>query len=47
MWVQSPSGENDLVAWLRLLAAVDYTDARRGLAVARVAALRHGALRHG
>ncbi|MDQ6607087.1 MAG: transcriptional regulator [Actinomycetota bacterium] len=41
-WVQSPSGENDLVAWLRLLAALDYTDARRGLAVARTAALRHG-----
>jgi hypothetical protein len=42
MWVRSPSGENDLVAWLRLLAALDYTDARRGLAVARTAALRHG-----
>jgi hypothetical protein len=42
IWVRSPSGEDDLVAWLRLLAALDYTDARRGLAVARVAALRHG-----
>jgi hypothetical protein len=41
-WVRSPSGENDLVAWLRLLPALDYNDARRGLAVARAAALRHG-----
>jgi hypothetical protein len=39
-WVRSPSGEDDLVAWLRLLAALDYTDARRSLAVARTAALR-------
>jgi Transcriptional regulatory protein, C terminal len=39
-WARSPSGENDLVAWLRLLAALDYTDARRSLAVARTAALR-------
>ena len=40
VWARSPSGENDLVAWLRLLAALDYTDARRSLAVARTAALR-------
>jgi hypothetical protein len=39
-WVSSKSGEQDLVAWRRLLAALDYTDARRSLAVARTAALR-------
>jgi hypothetical protein len=39
-WVRSPSGELDLPAWLRLLSALDYTDARRSLAVARTAALR-------
>jgi hypothetical protein len=39
-WVRSPSGRLDLPAWRRLLAALDYTDARRSLAVARVAALR-------
>jgi hypothetical protein len=39
-WARSSSGEDDLVAWLRLLAALDYSDARRGLAVAHVAALR-------
>lgn len=39
-WARSPSGENDLVAWLRLLAALEYTDARRSMAVARTAALR-------
>lgn len=39
-WVRSPGGENDLVAWLRLLAALEYTDPRRGLAVARTAMLR-------
>lgn len=39
-WVRSPKGEDDLVAWLRLLAALHYTDPRRGLAVARTAALR-------
>jgi hypothetical protein len=41
VWVRSPSGEDDLVAWLRLLAALDYADARRSLAVARTAMLRH------
>ena len=40
VWVRSPSGEEDLVAWLRLLAALDYTDPRRSLAVARTASLR-------
>jgi hypothetical protein len=39
-WARSPSGEDDLLAWQRLLAALEYTDARRSLAVARVAALR-------
>jgi hypothetical protein len=39
-WVRSRSGEHDLVAWLRLLAALEYTDPRRSLAVARTYALR-------
>jgi hypothetical protein len=39
-WVRSPSGADDLLAWQRLLRALDYTDARRSLAVARTAALR-------
>jgi hypothetical protein len=39
-WVRSPSGENDLLAWGRLLAALEYTDARRSLAAAHTAALR-------
>ena len=39
-WVRSPGGELDLLAWRRLLAALDYTDARRSLAAARTAALR-------
>ena len=39
-WVRSPSGDDDLVAWQRLLAALDYADPRRSLAAARTAALR-------
>ncbi len=39
-WVRTPSGDCDLVAWQRLLAAVDYADPRRSLAAARTAALR-------
>ena len=39
-WVRSPSGDSDLLAWQRLLAALDYTDPRRSLAVARTRALR-------
>ena len=39
-WARSPSGEYDLLAWRRLLAALDYTDPRRSRAVARTAALR-------
>jgi hypothetical protein len=40
-WVRSSSGTSDLLAWQRLLAALDYTDPRRSLAVARTRALRH------
>jgi hypothetical protein len=39
-WVRSSSGESDLLAWQRLLAALDYTDPRRSRAVARTRALR-------
>lgn len=39
-WVRSPSGDSDLLAWQRLLAALDYTDPRRSRAVARTGALR-------
>jgi hypothetical protein len=39
-WVRSPSGADDLLAWRRLVTALDYTDARRSQAVARLAALR-------
>ena len=39
-WVQSSSGASDLLAWQRLLAALDYTDPRRSRAVARTHALR-------
>jgi hypothetical protein len=39
-WVRSSSGDSDLLAWQRLLAALDYTDPRRSRAVARTRALR-------
>jgi hypothetical protein len=39
-WLQSPSGGDDLAAWKRLLAAVDFRDPRRSLAAAQVSALR-------
>jgi hypothetical protein len=39
-WVQSPSGQDDALAWRRLLAELDYTDPRRSLAAAQVATLR-------
>jgi hypothetical protein len=39
-WVRSTSGEDDLVAWRRLLAALDYSDSRRSLAASRTASLR-------
>ena len=42
-WVSAPAGESDLLAWQRLLGALEYTDARRSLAAARTAALRNAA----
>ena len=39
-WLQSTSGQDDLFAWKRFLAAVDFRDPRRALAASRVAALR-------
>jgi hypothetical protein len=39
-WVRSSSGADDLLAWQRLLAAVDYADPRRSLAVSRTRTLR-------
>jgi hypothetical protein len=39
-WVRSSSGASDLLAWQRLLAALEYTDSRRSRAVARTRALR-------
>jgi len=39
-WVQSPSGKDDLLAWKRLLAGLDYADPRRNLAAAQIASLR-------
>jgi hypothetical protein len=39
-WAQSASGRGDLPAWKRLLANLDYRDARRSLAASRVASLR-------
>jgi hypothetical protein len=43
-WTQSVSGHDDLAAWKRLLANLDYSDARRSLAASRVRLLRtaHG-----
>jgi hypothetical protein len=39
-WVQSPSGRDDLAAWKRLLAGLDFRDPRRSLAAAQVGLLR-------
>jgi hypothetical protein len=39
-WVQSPSGSDDLPAWKRLLALLDFSDPRRSLAASQVGALR-------
>jgi hypothetical protein len=39
-WVQSPSGRDDLPAWKRLLAELDFRDPRRSLAAAQIASLR-------
>ena len=34
-WVHSPSGEDDLGAWKRLLSRLEFRDHRRALAAAR------------
>ncbi len=39
-WVQSPSGHDDLPAWKRLLAELDFRDPRRSLAAAQVQSMR-------
>ena len=39
-WVNSPSGEQDVGAWKRLLSQLDFRDPRRRLCAARVAELR-------
>jgi hypothetical protein len=39
-WVQCPSGRDDLPAWKRLLADLDFRDPRRSLAAAEVGSLR-------
>jgi hypothetical protein len=39
-WVQCPSGSEDLPAWKRLLAGLDFRDPRRSRAAAQVGSLR-------
>jgi hypothetical protein len=39
-WLHTPSGEDDVAAWRRFLAAVPYEDGRRGQAAARLERLR-------
>jgi hypothetical protein len=39
-WLQCPSGRDDLPAWKRLLADLDFRDPRRSLAAAQVGLLR-------
>jgi hypothetical protein len=39
-WLHTPSGEDDLGAWRRFLAAIPYEDGRRGQAAARLERLR-------
>jgi hypothetical protein len=39
-WVQCPSGRDELAAWKRLLAGLDFRDPRRSLASAQVKSLR-------
>jgi GAF domain-containing protein len=39
-WVNSPSGRDDLGAWLRLLSHLDFRDPRRSLCASRVGELR-------
>jgi DNA-binding winged helix-turn-helix (wHTH) protein len=40
VWVNSPSGSDDLGAWKRLLAGLEFRDPRRSLCAARVGELR-------
>ena len=40
-WVQSPSGNDDLPAWKRLLGRLAFEDPRRSLAAAHLGTLRH------
>jgi hypothetical protein len=42
-WVQTPSGDDDLPAWKRLLGALTFQDPRRARAAARVGELRRDA----
>jgi hypothetical protein len=39
-WVQTPSGKDDLAAWKRVLADLDFHDPRRNLAASRIGSLR-------
>lgn len=39
-WAGGPSGEDDLMAWTRLLSCLDYADPRRARAASRTRALR-------
>jgi hypothetical protein len=39
-WVNAPSGSDDLAAWKRLLAGLEFRDPRRSLCAARVGELR-------
>jgi hypothetical protein len=39
-WVQCPSGRDDLPAWKRLLAELDFRDPRRSFAAAQIGSLR-------
>jgi hypothetical protein len=42
-WVATASGDDDLLAWQKLLGLVEYTDPRRSRIAARIAALRETA----
>jgi hypothetical protein len=42
-WATTRAGEDDLLAWKRLLALVDYQDPRRSRIAASVASLRESA----
>ena len=43
-WVHTPTGEDDLGAWKRLLTQLEFRDPRRSLCAARVGELRRAAL---